>query len=180
MSVNTSPTSPPPAPPTPPTARNPATTARFRRESWWQIIFPVVLVGIISLGIVVFLGIMAFTGETGETSVVADFTLILLIILALVGVLILLALVIALWYGVTYVVRAIPPYTFIAQQSIDKVYQTTNDVSNKIAGVLISIRGFFAGIKLFLENQGWLPTKESSNGSKPADNQSQAKTDSTS
>ena len=126
---------------------------------------------------------MAFAGESGSevpTSVVADFTLILLILLAFVGVLILLALVIALWYGVTYIVRAIPPYTFIAQQSLDKVYQTTNDISNKIAGVIISIRGFFMGIKLFLENQGWLPTKESSNGSKPADDQPQAKTDSTS
>lgn len=181
MSVNTSPTNtPPPASSTPPTARNPATTARFRRESWWQIIFPVVLVGVISLGVVVFFGIMAFAGEPGEASVVADFTLIILIILALVGGLILLALVIGLWYGVTYIVRAIPPYTFVAQQSVDKVYQTTNDISNKIAGVIISIRGFFMGIKLFLENQGWLPTQESTNGSKPADNQSQTKTDSTS
>jgi hypothetical protein len=183
MSVNTSPTTTPPTPSTPPTARNPATTARFRRESWWQIIFPVVLVGTISLGVVVFLGIMAFAGEPGSelpASVVADFTLILLILLALVGGLILLALVIAVWYGVTYVVRAIPPYTFVAQQSVDKVYQATNNVSNKIAGVIISIRGFFLGIKLFLENQGWLPAQESPNGSSPADNGSQAKTDSTS
>jgi hypothetical protein len=177
MSVNTSPTTTP-APSTPPTARNPATEARFRRESWWQIVFPVVLVGVISLGVVVFLGILAFSGNGGEASVVADFTLILLILLSLVGVVILLALVIALAYGITLLVRGIPPYTFVAHQSVDKVYKTTNDISNKIAGVIISIRGFLAGIKLFLENQGWLP--KSPDGSKPAENQSQSKTDSTS
>ena len=68
-----------PGPPkrSPPDERNPETAARFRREAWWQITFPVLAATVISMALVVLVIVL---GQQDITSIVADYSLILFII----------------------------------------------------------------------------------------------------
>src|SRR5512138_2678207 len=86
---------PKPGPRFSPTARNPKTEARFRRQSWWQITFPVLAVTVLVLGCVV--GLFFMTGTPG-VSVIADYSVILLSLPVLVIGLIALVVTIALTY----------------------------------------------------------------------------------
>lgn len=131
---------------------------RFKREAWWQITFPVVLVSLLSIGTVVYIGILSFNSDTGQpASIVADYGLGLLILLALLGGLILVAISVALIYGVSLLIQKTPPYTAGAQRIARQVYETVDEWTSKIAGVFISARAALAGLEYFLKKNGIIP-----------------------
>ena len=131
---------------------------QFKREAWWQITFPVLLVGLLAIGTVVYIGVLSFSGGSGQpASVVADYGLALLLILALVGGLILLAIVAALVYGISFLIQKTPPYTAGAQRIARQVYSKVDEWTDKIASVFITARAALAGLEYFLKENGIIP-----------------------
>jgi len=134
-----------------PTERNPITTARFRRQSWWQVIFPIVAATLLMAGLVIWLYLG--TGASGA-SIVADYVLILLLIaLFLFG----LPFVFILFWLSTQVGRGIqglPPYANSFQQTMRRVHSTVDRWTNRIAGGVITVRSVLGGINSYLKQRG--------------------------
>lgn len=137
-----------------PTARNPETLARFRRETWWQITFPMLVLTLLLLGGVVAL---VFWQGAGGASVVADFSLALLILPLLVLGLLALGLIVGLIYLVMVAIEKLPRYTYVAHQKTFMARDFVVGAANKITGVIISVRAIFDGILRFLTQRGLVP-----------------------
>jgi hypothetical protein len=137
-----------------PTERNPKTLARFRREVWWQITFPMILIVLLMLGGLA--GLFFWRGE-GGVSVVANYSMILMIIPMLLVGLVVLAIIIGLIYLVVRAIDLIPPYTYVAQKATFSVRDQVKGVANRITGFVIGIRSFLDGIVRFLKERGFVP-----------------------
>ncbi len=136
---------PPPDTAPPPPQGNPVTLARFRREAWWQVTFPILMVALLAIAALVLLIVL---GGPAAVSVVADYSLALLIILALLPILIVLALVGGLVYLVSVLIRSVPPYTHKAQQFMEQVYKWVDRQTDRLAGAVITIRSALAGLSV--------------------------------
>ncbi len=147
-----------------PTARNPKTEARFRRQSWWQITFPVLAVTILLLGCVAALFLV--TGVPG-TSVVADYSVILLGLPTIIVGLIVLVVMVTLTYLVMILLQRIPPYTFVAHQYFDKAHGAVVGFMDKITGAVIGFLSVLSGISLFLKQYSEERTVGSSGPTEP-------------
>ena len=159
-----SPTGGPPAgePPSgPPTERNPVTTARFRRESWWQIQFPVLLVALLAVGVVVSLAVF---GGADAIHAVSAYSLTLLLIPALVAALLLVGIGGALVYLMFKLLRLLPPYANLAQQELEGVHQWVDQATDRLAGGLIAVRSTLAGINTHLRREGYLSQDDETTG----------------
>jgi hypothetical protein len=161
MPENAQPESAPPAG-GPPTERNPVTTARFRRESWWQIQFPVLLVTLLAVGAVVSLAIW---GGADAIHAVSAYSLILLLIPVLVVVLLLVGIGGALVYLMFKLLRLLPPYANLAQMELEGVHQWVDKATNRLAGGLIAVRSTMAGINTYLRREGYLSQDDDATGS---------------
>jgi hypothetical protein len=168
MPENTQPASAPPAGPSagPPTERNPVTTARFRRESWWQIQFPVLLVTLLAIGVVVALAVW---GGADAIRAVSAYSLILLLIPALLVTLLLVGVGGGLVYLMFKLLRLLPPYANLAQQELESAHQWVDRATDRLAGGLIRIRSTLAGINAYLRREGYLSQDDESTGSAGAD-----------
>jgi hypothetical protein len=131
-----------------PTARNPVTEARFRRQSWWQITFPVLAVTALLLGCVI--GLFFMAGVPG-VSAVADYSIVLLSLPTIIIGLVLLVVTVALTYLVMILLRRIPPYTFVAHQYFDRVHDGVTGLMSKITRAVIGFLSILSGISLFLK-----------------------------
>ncbi len=141
---------PDPAQGLPEKPRNPETTARFKRETWWQITFPVLVVAILSVGAVALL--FHLSGEQG-TAVVADYSLILIIIPTLLLGLLAVLLIGGSIYVVMQLMAWIPPRTYAVQKVMDTVHKRVDKVTDGIASVVIAVRSALIGINLFLQQR---------------------------
>ena len=130
-------------------------TVRARREAWLQIYLPVIFVALLAIGAVVWLGI---GGSMADASALADFSLTLTILPACVLGVFALAALVALTVGVARLVQGIPPYTGKIQRFANRVYKGVDRVTNRLAGVIIAIRSFLAGLEALLTKR---PEKES-------------------
>lgn len=137
-----------------PTERNPKTMARFRRETWWQITFPMIVVVVVLLGGVA--GLFFWRG-TGGVSVVADYSMILLLIPLLFLGIIGFAIMIGLIYLVGQAMHLIPPYTYVAQKATFSVRDQVVSIARRITNFVIGIRSFLDGIGNFLKERGFAP-----------------------
>ncbi len=145
---------PRPSAPQAPSGGNPETLARFRRESWWQITFPVLFVAALGVAGVVLL--IVYGGPAG-VSIVADYSLLLLIIPWLIAGLLVLAAFAGLIYLSSKLIRSTPPYTYAAQKAMHRVYTWVDRQMNRIAGVVIFIRSLLVGLEVYLKEKGFLP-----------------------
>jgi len=156
-----------------PDERNPETHAHFRREGWWQITFPVVAVVLLSILAVVLIAVL---GGPVTASIVADYALGLVIVLILIAGLLVLLLVVGAVYLVSLFIRKTPPYTYVAQQAVRRVYEWVDRLMNRIASVVILVRSALAGLKHYLKEQGYIPVvKPEGEKSPPATPQPQSK-----
>lgn len=131
--------------------------ARFRREAWWQVTFPVVAAAVLALAAVV---LVLALGGGQAASVIADYSLILLILANAVLGLILLAMLGGLIYLITALLRATPPYTNAAQQFAERIYHWVDKQSDRIAHVVIVVRSTAVGISTYLRRQGIIPDSD--------------------
>lgn len=130
---------------------------RFKREAWWQVTFPVVVVAILSVAGLVLLIVL---GGRDSISVVADYSLVLLLIPVLLGGLLILALGAVLIYVISALIRAVPPYTGIAQQRMEQIHRKVDEITDWIAGIVISARSLLAGLNVYLRQAGAMPDVE--------------------
>lgn len=150
----------------PPTARNPKTAARFRRESWWQITFPVLVVAVLMLGCAA--ATFVLSGSAG-VSIVADYSLILLSVPTLIVGLIVLVITVAITYVIMLLLRHIPPYAFIAQQHVQNARDGVVSFMGKITGAMIGFLSVLSGIGLFLKQVGIMADNHADGSSGPTE-----------
>ncbi len=129
---------------------NPITLRRHRREVWWQITYPMLMVVVLAVAGLVLLVVL---GGPPAVSVVADYALALLVIVSVLPVLIVLALAVGLVYAITVLIHSAPPYSYKAQQIAQRVYKWVDEQTDRLAGVVITIRSALIGISTFLRQQ---------------------------
>jgi hypothetical protein len=146
---------PPPGPPAPaetPPEVNTETVARFRRQSWWQVTFPVLFITLLAVAGVVLLIVL---GGPAAVSIVADYSLWLLITLAMAMAIIPLAIAGGLAYLMFKLIAGTPPITYKVQAFMEKVYKGADDITDRIANVVITVRSVLVGAgAVFAKEEG--------------------------
>ncbi len=141
-----------------PTGARLPSTLRHRREVFWQIVFPVTVVALLSLGSVVALYML--TGPDG-TSVVADYSLILVLVPTCSMGIILLLINIGLIYLIVLLLRHVPGYTNSAQRKMQGVYVTVDSFTDKLMSGIVSALAVLRVV-------GSVVDKWSTNGDQPS------------
>ena len=147
-------------------ARNLKTAARFKRQAWWQITFPVIAVAVL-----LFSGVIALFYLTGPSGVstTADFSIILLSIPTLIIGLIVLVVFIVFTYLAMLLIQRIPPYAFVAQGYFEKVRNGVVGFMGKITGALIGFLSIISGMSLFLKHYADSYSNSSESSSDPTE-----------
>ncbi len=153
-----------------PSAFNPETTARFKRETWWQITFPVLAVTLLAVAAVVLVIVL---GGPAGASLIADYALILIVIPILIAGLVVLGVIVLLISFLARLIGNVPPYTFVAQDFMQRVYRWVDDQTNRVARVAIVIRSTLTGITLYLKQRGFIPDAEPADAAQQAAPKSQ-------
>ncbi|MGF1507548.1 MAG: hypothetical protein GYB64_13885 [Chloroflexi bacterium] len=122
---------------------NLATEQRFRRESWWQIVFPVVFTSVLMIAVTIV--IIALGGVQG-LSAAADYAFVFLFFVFAVLAVTTAAAFIGLAYAFIRLILVIPPYAFKAQLFMKQVYEKTDEATDKVAQQVIAVRSRAAGV----------------------------------
>lgn len=109
--------------------RNLITRQVHRKETFWQIAFPLILGGLAVLGLAVW-AVMAPSGG-GNTSQAADVSLIFLIVPLLVMAFILLAVLIGLIYGMARLLGFLPQKFYLLQGFFDRIRAGVRKAADK-------------------------------------------------
>ena len=134
-----------------PTEPNPETIARFKKDSFWQIIFPVLLTSVISLSLV---ALLYFLGGPESVSIVTDYSIFLLFFV-ITGLAFVVFISFALVsYLIIYVIREVPPYTHVGHKLFSTIYTWTDGKMNFIADLAIKVNSIFTGLEMYLKTQG--------------------------
>jgi hypothetical protein len=131
-------------------------TRRFKRQSFWQITFPIVALILLLMGGV---SMLFFTPNREGLSIAADYGLILLILVALLVGLPIIGFVVALIYGMAWVNRKVPPLTNSAQRTMQGVYLTINEIMGKISSFLIGLFAAINGVANSIQKWGGLASQ---------------------
>jgi hypothetical protein len=125
--------------------RNPKTHQDHKRETFWQITFPLIL-GVV---IVLVLGVLAVVAglESGPLAQAADAALIFLIIPLMLITLILGIITAAVAYGVVKLNSTLPFYAKQAHDAFERVRQQVQIGSDKAVAPILQIQSFFASLK---------------------------------
>lgn len=137
----------------PKSERNPVTHRIHKLEVFWQITIPLIL-GVL---IVVAFAVAVSLGSTQEVSRWSEISLIWLIIPVLFASLIFLVILAGLVYGVTWVLRNLPPYTRLAQDAVARIGESVIKVADKTVEPVLRIQMFFAGWRAL--RRKWKGTK---------------------
>lgn len=121
--------------------------ARHRRESFWQITFPMLLILIVLLGAVAL--VIVLSGAQGISSM-ADVSLVLVSLpLLLIG-LLPLALILGLMIGLGWLLRETPAYTRIVQDVTARVSSVVQNAIEQVTRVIVSVMTGFSMARDFL------------------------------
>jgi hypothetical protein len=135
---------PPPARQLP--ERNPVTHQKHRQEVLWQITLPLLL-GLASVLAAAILVVIASFQGGEQASVWADISTVWLIIPLLFATLIFLALTAALAFGVTMLLRRLPPYARLVQDFFKTVSYQVRRYSNKAVEPVLKAHGAAAALR---------------------------------
>jgi hypothetical protein len=132
-----------------PRIRNRRTQALSRRESFWQILFPMglVLVAALTLMALIVVGTVAGSLAPVQTSAFADVSLMLLILIAGTGSLLILALAVGLCVGVGLALRELPYLFKRAQDFAALVAYHTRRVTAPLNESVLSVRSVLAAAR---------------------------------
>ncbi len=130
--------------------RNPATHAKHRREVFWQITFPLILGGILLLGMCSLTTLSGLGG--GEVGLWRDVSLIGLILPTMALALIPLALLAGLVYGLSRLLTVLPGYAHSAQDIVYRLAARVVKFANSLAAPAIRLRSLLAGIQRMLDS----------------------------
>ncbi|MBN1266584.1 MAG: hypothetical protein JXA25_13905 [Anaerolineales bacterium] len=114
---------------------NMETRSAFRRQTTWQIYFPLAVFFLILIGLAVGYGLSG----TGTFSAWADISLMLLSIPMLIIGLILLVLTAGLIYGVSWLLKALPQPAWQVQQVFSKIAKRVQTAADRITAPFIKV-----------------------------------------
>jgi hypothetical protein len=123
---------------------------RHRRESFWQIIFPMVVVGLVLVGVfalIVLSGTESISGAADASWVLVSLPILLVGLLAL-------ALVAGLLFGLGWLLSSVPPYSRIAQDVSARVSEIVQKAMQQVTNVVISALTGFSMARRFMGGNG--------------------------
>jgi len=138
--------------------RNPTTYAEHRRETFWQITFPLVI-GILLLLAAVAVIILSATQPVTDVGRWADVSLMWLILPSLFFALILLVLLIGFVYLISYLLRFIPRYALIVQLYFEAGKNKVSQLSNLSIEPILKMRSIWAAVR-YAARLGKKPARE--------------------
>ena len=127
--------------------RNLLAQQSHKKDSFWQITFPLIIGSLLILSIAVWT--VAAVAAGGQVSQAADAALIFLIIPALMIALIFLAIFSGLVYVVIWLNKNIPIYTYRLQKTFARVGGQVQTVADKAASPLIKAQTLSAALRAF-------------------------------
>jgi len=127
--------------------RSPVTKQAHRKETFWQIAFPLILGVIAIIGLAVWVVWIASGG--GSVSQAADASLIFLIIPTMLMAFILLAVLGGLVYGMARFLRFLPPKFFILQGFFYRIQDGVQKAADKVAEPVLRMKSAGAGWRAF-------------------------------
>jgi hypothetical protein len=130
-----------------------SSTLRARREGFWQITFPVLLVALIFLGLVI--GLFVWKGAAG-ISIVADLSLMVVILPTCAVGLLITGLIAGIIYGVSWATKNVWPYTNIAQRGMTMTNRTVSRATDQFTGFMIGGLAMLSGFANVLDK--WIGT----------------------
>lgn len=132
--------------PDPRPERRSQSVVRHRRESFWQITFPMLVVLIVLSGV---FALIALSGPQSISSV-ADASLVLVSLPLLVIGLLVLAVLLALLFGLGWLLRETPAFTGIAQDASARISGIVQKVMEQATNVIVSALTGFSMARDFL------------------------------
>jgi len=126
--------------------RNPKTHAEHRRETFWQITFPL-MIGILLLLAAVAVIILSATQPVTDVGRWADVSLMWLILPSLFFALILLVLLIGFVYLISFLLRLIPRYALIVQLYFEAGKKKVSQLSNLSIEPILRMRSIWAAVR---------------------------------
>ena len=138
-----------------PPPRNPVTHAAHKREVFWQITLPLLVIIFLCAGMS---GLVIWSAAVSNPNVSrwADVSFIWLTPPVIFGLLITLLLVGGLAYGIIKLVQVLPPYARLAQDFFVKVLAKTRQISDQLAAPVIRTKGSTAGARELRKQIGGL------------------------
>jgi hypothetical protein len=128
---------------------NPVTIKRHHRQVWWQVLFPVILGALILIAVAVFA-----TLAPGDSIIrFSDISLIFLILPTAVVGLVLFVLLAGLVYLMARLLRVMPSYTRLVQNTLDRVTAALKRISDKAASPVINLESILAGLRALFHRQ---------------------------
>lgn len=123
---------------------------RYQRQSFWQIIAPIGLMGLLALAGMVFMVLSISGTRTGiSVSQWSDASIIWMLLPLIIPAVMILILIILIIYGVTKVIQAVPGYSRLIHAYI-KLYGLRVDIATrKTLAPLINLKSIFAGAGRF-------------------------------
>jgi len=125
---------------------NPVTRKAHKREMWLQVGLPLILVLMGFAGV----AYLVWRNGWGELSQYAQIGQVVMILPVMLGGILVLALLVAGIVAVTYVLRILPPYARITQDSIEKIKKQAVAGADISAKPIIQIQSFIAMIEVLL------------------------------
>jgi hypothetical protein len=135
-------------------------TLRHRRESFWQIVFPVIFISLIFIGLVVAMVLLTRPDSARAISIVSDYATIVVILPMCTLGLMTAAVFAGMVYGVNWALKKVPPYTNKAQQGAKVAYHTVEKVTDTISSVSIGALAVLGGFANALQQWGLIPEAE--------------------
>ena len=131
--------------------RNPVSKKIHRRQSFWQIIFPLIFGGILILG----LGVWAIliTVQGGDVSQSADASLIFLVMPMMVIALIPLLIFAGITYGLVFVRKNLPSVMVRIHQVIEQVHDGIKMGADKAVEPILRINSMVASLQALKRNR---------------------------
>ncbi len=119
---------------------------------FWQILLPVILVGLLMVGVITLVILTATGGDpVGQVSTWADTSLIWLILPALLFAVVVLVILGGLIYLLAKLLNIIPGYTSVVQDFFRRVSHIVGNIADKFASPFIAVKSVGAATNKFLE-----------------------------
>lgn len=129
--------------------RNLLTQENYRKDSFWQITFPLMIGSLLILALAVWTVSTAARG--GEVGKAADASLVFLIIPALMVALIFLVILAGLVYALIWLNKNIPFYAYQVQIFFARVQGRVQTIADKAAAPVIKTSGLLAALRTLVQ-----------------------------
>lgn len=126
--------------------RNPKTHAAHRKETFWQIILPL-LIGVLFILVIVLGVILSALQPVSEVSRYADVSIIWMIMPALFFALLMMLVLAAFVYAITMLLRLLPRYAAIALLYLEMGKEKVIHFSDMITGPIVKTRSTWAVVR---------------------------------